>query len=103
MSKGTDAYVKRIVKLCSKQIEAELVAGRLKAELAGGWDFTVSKSLALFLIDSEIINDNKNGCIMNKEYGQDNNEEDDMWNGVTKEDMPGLHNEEYENFAISMR
>jgi hypothetical protein len=101
MSESKAAYIKRIANLCAKQVIKELSGASLKAELCEGWDFHISKPLALFLLHSNIVDDNKNGCIMSKEYGQDNNEEEDMWNGVVNEDLDTLYGEEYENFAIS--
>lgn len=101
MKRVKDTYIDSIAKLCAKYVAKELHGAKLKAELSNGWDFTISKPLALFLLHSGIINDNKNGCIMSKEYGQDNNEEENMWNGVVQEDVECLYDDEYVNFAIS--
>lgn len=95
-------YINKIALLVANAIKQELYGSALKAELQEGWNFHISKPLALFLLHSGIINDNENGCIMSKEYGQDNNEEEDMWNGVGQDDVDTLMSSEYENFAITI-
>ena len=101
MNEKQRIYINRIKKLSADYIEKELTGALLKSELTNGWDYPISKAVALFLIHAGIVDDNSNGCIMSKEYGQDNNEEEDMWNGVVSEDLDVLFGEEYENFAIS--
>ena len=56
------------------------------------------KTFALFLIDNDIVNDNANGVIVCEEMS-----DDELWTGVTKDEIETLMDEEYQTFAIWKR
>ena len=60
------------------------------------FDLRIPKPLAMYLIGSGLIDDNRNGVVMCKEYGDDRD-----WVGIVHDDVPLIHDDdEYQTFEV---
>lgn len=62
------------------------------------FDCRIDKHTALFLLEHKVFNDDENGVIMCKEYGDTKD-----WVGVTSDDIDTIMEPEYKTFEIWLR